>query len=277
MPTETPEVQLKVSAHDQVSSIIVSLLYLVGFAVFLLFMLWLTTRERDTTAQVQVTYLDELAGGDPAFADGRDFEEPSVEDLQDLAVSEMTEVMTALTDVASTVEANQEAAGGGATTTGTGERRQAGQGGDASVPRWERWEVRFNTTSLSVYAKQLQSLGIELAAVTSGTDKIEYASSLDRPKPETRSGKASTEKRLYMSYRSGQLKAFDRQLLSRAGIRTQGRLILQLYPASLENQLAGLEMQKAGGRPLKDIRKTVFDLRKAGSGFRFEVIEQRYQ
>ena len=274
---DMPQAQLKVSAHDRVSSMIVALLYLVGLMVFLLFMLWLTTRKSDGMAQVQVEYLDELLGGDPAFADGRDFEEPSVEDLQDLAMADVSEMMDALTDVASSVEASAELSGGSPNASRSGERRRAGQGGNASVPRWERWEVRYNTTSVSVYAKQLQSLGIELAAVDGGQDTIDYASGLDQPKPPTRQGKASAEKRLYLSYRRGQLKEFDRQILARAGIRTQGRMILQLYPRALEAQLARLEIQKAGGRPLKDIRKTVFDLRKSGGSYRFEVIEQRYK
>lgn len=253
------------------------MLYLGGFVVFLLFMLWLTTRKTSATSQIAVEYLDELPGGDPAFADGRDFEEPSVEDMQDLAMADSTELLDALTDVTSSMEASAEAPGGNSYESKSGERRRAGQGGNASVPRWERWEVRFNTTSLTAYAKQLQSFGIELAAVGGGRDQIDYASRLDKSKPDTRAGPTASEKRLYMSYRSGQLKAFDQQILAKAGVPTRGRMVLQFYPRQLENNMAALEMQKAGGRSLKEIRKTVFRVRKAGAGYQFEVIEQRYK
>lgn len=256
---------------------IVALLYLLGLVVFLLFMLWLTTRKSTATSQIAVEYLDELAGGDPAFADGRDFEEPSVEDMQDLAMADSTELLDALTDVASTIEASAAAPGGNSFESKSGERRRAGQGGSASVPRWERWEVRFNTTSLTEYARQLESLGIELAAVGGGQDQIDYVSKLDQATPEKRTGQASKEKRLYMSYRSGQLKEFDRQLLTKAGVRTAGRMVLQLYPRQLEAILASLEMQRAGGKSLQDIRKTVFNLRKSSGGYQFEVTEQRYK
>lgn len=253
------------------------MLYLVGFAVFLLFMLWLTTRKSAATAPIQVEYLDELPGGDPAFADGRDFEEPSIEDMQDLATSDSDSLLQAITDVASTAAGGAEAPSGNSYETRSGERRRAGQGGNASVPRWERWEVRFTTTSLAAYAAQLESFGIELSAVGGGRTEIDYATKLDAAKPTVRTGPSEDEKRMYMSYRSGQLKEFDRQLLNRAGINTRGRMMLQFYPPNVEANLAGLEMKKAGGRPLQDIRKTVFSCRPSGGGYRFEVIEQRFR
>ena len=271
------EAQLKVSAHDRVSSMIVAMLYLVGFAAFLLFMLWATTRKSGATSQIEVTYIDELPGGDPAFSDGRDFEEPSVEDMQDLASSDSDSILQAITDVASNVSAGAKVPAGNTNETRSGERRRAGRSGDASVPRWERWELRYSTTSLNDYAKQLESFGIELGAVGGGRTEIDYASKLDAAKPVVRKGPTEDETRMYMSHQSGQLKAFDRQLLNRAGINTTGRLTLQFYPRNVEGQLASLELAKAGGRPLKDIRKTVFSVQPSGGGYRFEVSEQRFR
>lgn len=253
------------------------MLYLVGLVVFLLFMLWLTTRKTTTTTQIAVEYIDELAGNDSSFSDGRDFEEPSAEDIQDLAVEDTTELLDAITDVASATEARSQNSTGNASESRSGAKRRPGQGGNASVPRWERWEVRFTTTSIAAYAKQLQSFGIELGVVGSGADQIQYAAGLEAATPTTRSGPAKQEKRMYMSYRSGRLKEFDRQLVSRANLPTSGRMILQFYPAAVENQLAGLEQQKAGGRPLKQIQKTVFGVRRTGGAYNFEVIEQRYR
>ena len=80
-----------------------------------------------------------------------------------------------------------------------------------------------------------------------------------------------------MTYRSGQLKAFDRQLLERAGIRTEGRIIVQFFPPKLEGQLAYLERQRAGNRPLAEIRKTVFAVNKSGGNYSFEVVDQLYR
>ncbi len=267
---------LKVSAHDRVSSFILAMLYLVGFVVILMFLLWMTTRASTATQQIEVEYIDELAGGEPSLGDGRDFEEPGLEDIQDLATPSAEQLLSAVTDVASSSSASADLMNGDSSQGGSGDRRLAGEGGDASVPRWERWEVRFTSTSPTKYAEQLDSFGIELAAI-GGREEIDYASQLSDATPSVRTAKGSEEKRMYMSYRSGQLKEFDRQLLTRAGIQTQGRTLLQFYPRNVEAQLATLERRKAGGRPLREIRKTVFGLRKEGSGYRFEVLEQLYQ
>ena len=277
-PPTQYEASLKVSAHDRVSSFIVAMLYLVGFVVFLLFLLWLTTRPTTASQQIAVEYLDELPGGDPALGEGRDFEEPGVEDIQDLATPETEQLLSAVTDVASTAPASSNAVAGNVSQgQGGGDRRRAGEGGNASVPRWERWEVRFTSTSLSKYAEQLQAFGIELAAAGGGREEVDYASELTQSRPSVRSGDGGSEQRLYMSYRSGQLKQFDRQLLQKAGVPTQGRTLLQFYPPAAEGTLAALERQYAKGRPLKDILKTVFAVKNAGPSYRFEVIEQRYR
>lgn len=271
-----PEATLKVSAHDRVSSFIVAMLYLLGCLVFLLFLLWLTTRPSQATQQVEVEYLDELMGGDPSVGDGREFEEPGVDDIQDLSVPDPEQLLAAVTDVASSTLASADTMDGNVTQGLGGDRRRAGEGGNASVPRWERWEVRFSSTSLSRYADQLEWFKIELAAAGGGRDKVDYATGLTDTKPKVRSAPGDLEKRLYMSYRSGALKQFDQQLLTRAGIPTQGRTLLQFYPRNIEARLASLEKRRAGGRPLKDIRKTIFGVRRQGGGYTFEVIDQKY-
>jgi hypothetical protein len=270
------EVSLKVSAHDRVSSFIVAMLYLVGCIVFLLFLLWLTTRATTATQQIEVEYLPELLGGEPALGEGRDFEEPGAEDIQDLATPDAEQLLAAVTDVASFSQASENTMGQVSKGMGAGDRRKAGEGGDVSVPRWERWEVRFTSTSLTRYAEQLQSFGIELAAAGGGREQVDYASALTQTKPTSRTAPGNQEKRLYMSYRSGQLKAFDEQLLRRAGIPTQGRTLLQFYPRQVEATLASLERKRAGNRPMRDVLKTVFSVKKSGPGYRFEVIEQQY-
>ena len=272
-----PAATLKVSAHDRVSSFIVAMLYLMGCVVFLLLLLWLTTRISTATQQVEVEYLDLEMGGEASVGDGREFAEPGVEEIQDLAVPDPEDLLAAVTDVASSTRASADSMVGNISQgQGGGDRRRAGEGGNASVPRWERWEVRFTSTSLAQYAEQLQHFNIELAAVGGGRDEVDYATQLTLGKPQTRSGPSNAEKRLYMSYRSGKLKDFDRRLLARAGIATPGRTLLQFYPRSIETRLAALERRRAGGRPLKEIKKTIFEVRKAGAGYKFEVTEQNY-
>ena len=257
---------------------IVALLFLVGFAVFLLFLIWLTNRAFVSQPAVPIAYVDDLPGGDPSFGEGRDFEEPGVDDIQDLVTPLAEDLLAAVTDVASNMPASSDAMTGEISQGhGGGDRRRAGSGGNASVPRWERWEVRYTATGLGDYAQQLQAFGVELAAVGGGVSEIAYATGLTKAKPDRRLGAGEDEKRLYMSYRSGQLKAFDRQLLGRAGIPTAGRLIVQFYPPNVEATLAALERRRAGNRPLADIRKTIFAVKQSGSNYSFEVIDQHYR
>ncbi len=279
VPLSAPlEAQLKVSAHDRVSSMIVALLFLLGFIVFLLFLLWLTNRALVSQPTIPVEYLDELPGGEPSFGVGRDFEEPGLDDIQDLTTPLLEVMLAAVTDIASITRAGSDAMTG-AVSRGTsgGDRRRSGHGGNARVPRWERWEVQFTSTRLADYAEQLEWFGIELAAAGGGIDQVDYATGLNKTKPDRRSAPGSGEQRLYMSYRQGQLKAFDRQLLRRAGIAVDGRLLVQFYPPRLEGTLAALERQRAGNRPLADIRKTVFAVKKSGREYSFEVIDQQYR
>ncbi len=50
-------------------------------------------------------------------------------------------------------------------------------------------------------------------------------------------------------------------------------MVLQFFPAELENRLAYMELQYQG-RKAKDIRRTRFGVRVAGKGFEFYVMEQ---
>jgi len=133
------------------------------------------------------------------------------------------------------------------------------------IPAWERWEIRFFTTGIQTYARQLDFFKIELGAVGGGSPEIDYAHNLAKSKPDRRSGKAEDEKRLYMTSPPGNATAeFDHQLIARAGITTQRRMVLQFYPEEIENLLARLETQaalKAGHTDPKEFLKTVFGVR----------------
>jgi hypothetical protein len=144
----------------------------------------------------------------------------------------------------------------------------------ATVPRWERWQVRFSAADLEAYARQLDYFGIELAAMGGGRANVDYASQLSRPRPLRRAGRSQDEQRLYMTWRSGELIEADRQLLAKAGIATADRVILQFYPPQAEAMLASLERQEAGEKDLRSIRRTVFGVRPKGRQFEFFVISQ---
>jgi hypothetical protein len=143
-------------------------------------------------------------------------------------------------------------------------------------PRVERWEIRFpDGNTPESYARQLDSLGIELGVV-GGSEKIQYASSFAKDKPNRREGPAAEEQRFYMTWRSGALRNLDAALLSRAEIPTTGRIVAQFYPAALERTLVELENQFAGKHELAEVRHTVFALTPLDKDYEFRVVEQEY-
>jgi hypothetical protein len=149
------------------------------------------------------------------------------------------------------------------------------------VPPWERWEIRFTTTGVAPYARQLDFFKIELGAAGGGKPVVEYASNLAAARPTRRTGKPDEEDRLYMSYRNtdNRLAAFDRQLLSKAGISADRRLVMQFYSKDLERQLMTLEAStpEARGRKPQEYLKTIFGIRETRAGFEFHVVDQYFR
>jgi hypothetical protein len=275
---------LGVSAYDRVSSLVVALIVFVGFFVAIMFLIWLTSRMTISQVSVPVDYLDEPAGrGEHAAGYDRDLEEPGLEEVEELLEPQMEAMLEAVTDLATTQAASLDAFQTDATATsrGTqlGDSRMAGPGGEGgALPRWERWEIHFTTRGLQAYARQLDSFGIELAAVGGGRPSVDYAGNLGSSRPRRRSGKGGDEKRLYMTWSRGVLKQFDRQLLAKAGVETDGRVLLQFYPPAVEKNLMmleQLEMRRRGIRSIDQVRKTVFGVRPAGSKYEFHVTDQR--
>ncbi len=277
--------ELAVSPYDRAASLLVALLLFVGIVVLGLLIVFFTSRVFTRQKAVAVT-MTQVAGRaeNAAFGFSRDLEPPGVEQYPDLLQPQLQETLTALPQVVAEKLAQLDdraidaemAAGAG---RGAGDARQVGAQGEGlveKIPRAERWEVRFEATSLDVYARQLDHFGIELATILAADNKVHYASHLAKARPDRRSADPAAEKRLYMTWRSGPLSAADRDLLARAGIPVGGGIMLQFYPAETENILAELERQRAGKRDVNEIRKTIFGVRQQDDTYAFYVIDQKY-
>lgn len=289
-PSRKPEtaaelpVQIRVSAYDRVAGFIVSSLILVGGLVAMMFIVWLTSRLVFRQRSVPVKLVENIGGrGDHAAGFARDLEAPGMEEMPELAEPQLEATMEAVTDAVSVVAASADVLDTPSVVTGRGEgglgdSRPPGPLGEGEdiIPRWQRWEVRWSTRGLSAYAQQLDFFKIELGAI-GGSPQVDYAYNFHKPRPDRRSGPPDQDKRLYMTWRSGTLEALDRTLLARAGIKTDGRLVVQFYPEAVEDQLAALEMENARGRKVNEFLKTVFGVRPVGAGYEFFVLEQRFR
>src|SRR5690606_1153498 len=103
------------------------------------------------------------------------------------------------------------------------------------------WEIHYASDKIDEYARQLDFFNIELGAAGGGSPQVDYASGFSGS-IKKRSGPPSDEKRLYMTWTSGTMKAMDRSLLGKAGINASGRVIMQFYPKPTEDQIATVEL-----------------------------------
>jgi hypothetical protein len=264
---------LKVSAYDHAASWLVALLIMVGVGVGALTVIWITTRVFTRPAPPEMILVEEEPGTE--MPEGPAISEPGLDELN-LEQPDVQDTLAAVTDAVSTVAASLDAIETAVSNRGSGgDQRRAG-GGD-HLPRWQRWEIRYLDTTLEAYVKQLEYFGIELGAMGGGRATVDYA--------QFQSGRAATrslpdgedDERLYFIWQGGRFREQDRTLLSQAGIATAGRMLCQFYSPELENQLALLEQEARGSRPLRDIRRTVFGVRAAGRGYEFYVVEIQWR
>ena len=266
---------LRVSAYDRVASMLIALLVLIGSTVLALLIIWLTSRVFARQDAVPVI-MEQIGEGGGAMGESMEMEAPNMDET-DLIQPELTDTLSAISDALAAqsavlanpaifAEMNQKG-------SGSGDGRMAGSGsGRPGRPR--HWEVQFSDATLETYARQLDFFKIELGVLKPG-NKVEYAFNLVKSRPDSRPGPADKEKRYYLTWRRGGLQEADRQLLQRAGIDSQGRLVLKFIPPELEAQLVGMERSRAGSKA-NNIRVTYFGIISEGQGYKFYITDQRY-
>ncbi len=281
------DLEIRVSRYDQAASLLVSLLILIGMGVLVLFILWLTGTFSFRNRSVPVTLVENVAGrGDHAPGFERDMEAPGLEEMPELAEPQLEAALEAVTDAVSSVAASMDVLDTASTVTskgegGRGDSRPPGPlgEGDNIIPRWERWEVRWTSSGLDAYARQLDFFKIELGAA-GGSPNLDYAYDLSKGIKKRQETNSKNEKRMYMTWKGGTLQEFDKSLLARAGIATSNRLLMQFYPQPVEDELAEIEMANAvskGHSDVKEFLKTIFGVRPQGREYEFYVIEQRFR
>tara|TARA_A100001391_G_scaffold204899_2_gene202363 strand:+ start:247 stop:1263 length:1017 start_codon:yes stop_codon:yes gene_type:complete len=277
---------LRTSKFDAVSSLFLAVILFLGVFVFMLFIVWLTMRMPVRVKPIEPIIENAAGRADNAEGFERDFEPPGAEEVEELTEPTLQDTIEAVTDAVSSVAASLDTmntnASASTSGSGKGDSRPPGPEGEGEdiVPRFERWQLNFSAKNIKAYSQQLDFYKIELGAI-GGSQGVDYASNLSTRPQSRHSDDSKAEKRLYFMWTTNSpLKSYDIQLLGQAGITTNGRQIIKFIPDQLENQLAHTELEYAaakGHKSVTEIAKTVFQSKPSGSGFAFEVTEQRYR
>ncbi|MCH2589137.1 MAG: hypothetical protein MK004_11795 [Planctomycetales bacterium] len=282
---------MAVTRFEQVSSLMISIVIGLVFATIVTFALWLSTVEAEEVGPAEMEMI-ELAGGvDDGNPDEtlkvespeEEIEDPALteEETDETEIEEVFENVVELSDnaaeqVEQQFETQAQNSGKVGSKAGTGSRPLGSGPGEGGIPRHQRWFIRFaQGSSLTEYAKQLDFFGIELGALFAAQKRLVYVKNFSSKPVRRNVMTGANEKRLYMNWQSGSLRKTDHQLFKRAGINTQGAMVLHFYPSSTENMLAKLE-KEFRNRNVKTIRRTIFSVRKRGKGYRFLVTRQTY-
>lgn len=270
------------SQYETVASLVITLLILIGLAVLLLFAIWLTAallRNRNVEA-VPVMLFDSGTG----VVDNAEFdpevsfpgmelesEEPTLQEALQIISDAIARNSTFFADPAQP-EDDILLAGG---TQGDGRTSGEGDG----TPGKRHWEFVFpEGNTVAEYARQLDFFGIELGVLQPG-GKVACVSQLSSRSPKVNIQPSEFEKRYYMTWLKGDLQNAEKEILDKARVDHQEKLILKFLPAELEAKLAGMEYAHAGEKRDR-IRATYFGVRRLtgrGGGYEFHVLDQIYR
>jgi hypothetical protein len=289
------------SIYDRVTSFLMAVVLGAILIVGLLGLIYITNQAYASrvTAPLQIVEVTGGGGGTPEGTPGStekldvpgagaapqasnndeeagEFEEPSVQTAPGAMLDAVAEAGSGLAEV----DLGAEMPSSGSVATGKRASRLGSGGpglgfgpGDGVVAREQRWSLIFNEgQSDAEYARQLDTLGVELAVVA-GPNQLIYVSNLSGPQPTKRYGSGRSDGRLYFLWQGRGRKSSDLSLLRKAGIDVGEGVVLQFYPKAVEDQLAQLEVRYRGRQPA-EIRITRFEVVPRGDGYGFQVIAQ---
>jgi len=269
--------KLGVNTYDRVSSLLVSLLVMVGVIVLGLVIVFFA-RRLYLSQVVRPIGISDPRPDNAAKGFKQDMEPPGLEDAPDLIDPQLQDTLNTITESLNASSAilsdevidNPGDVGKG---SGFGDSRASGAGGEGGQEPAR--EIRFKPSNPAEYAKYLDHFKIELA-VLGRDNKVYYAYNLIKSKPDTRVGDPLKDNRLWMNSAGSPSAALDKQLVQKAGIAGRGSIILQFYPPETQAILFKLEEQKAGRKPIDQIKRTVYRVARQGNGFAFSVESQEY-
>lgn len=268
---------LQVNSYDRASSILVASLIITTAIVVGLMIIFFTSRVVTVTPAIPVTAINEGPGETDAPSGVENPDTPGVEDAPEELTQEIVQTLNVMDGLVAAQLAliDDESIDDPSTTTkgnSTGDRRGTSDGGGPGEPTRQ---LRFQPDSFAQYAEWLDSAGMEIG-VLGEDNRVYYASGLSTPNPTVREGDPADEARLYFNTRGGPLEPLDQRLVAKAGIAGRGSIVLLFCGPETQQRLLQLEIEKAGGRPIEEIKLTVFRVLPNNGAFELIVEEQNY-
>ena len=274
--------KMRTHLFDQVSSLLMALIVLIGSMVAMMFVAWVLTSSQQIDLKPPVRITSVTFGSSQSVE--QDFEEPAESEIESLVEPTLEQTVQHVTDLPSTVRAQfaiQGPNGDGEFKGTKASELSVGPAGSPDVPKYLRWELRFNARSEKEFAAQLDQLNIELGAFGGGEKGIDYVAAPFDKSSTRHSSDPEAEKRLYFSWnKPTPLQRYEQRLVQRAGIAYSGRQLVKFIPPELEISLADKELEYAqshGFDSVAAIAKTVFQCRAVAGKYDFAVIDQRYR
>ena len=281
---------LRSSRYERVCIALTSVLLLLGTITALMLLAWLTRAPGPSQPAAQVA----MGGNGPEEKLNAPPDQP-VLDFQPPAEQELPETSQALArpamesiplivesqlvtlDALGEMEADRNRSG----KQGAGGDGPLGGGIlkiDAAAKSCDRWEIRFSTSDIEEYKRQLDYFGIELGVAGGGVETVDYVKGFTSARPTTRLAQdPKTEKRIRFLYRDGPLKQADRELARAAGIEIEERVVFQFYTTEMYQTLLKLENDRMKPRSISEVVRTVFGIRRNEDRYEFYVMRQDYR
>lgn len=274
---------IKISDYDRVTSFLIALNLMMGLAVGILLLMWLSTIDIIRIEPIPVIMVEPKPPGDNPKGYEEDVEAPGLEEIQDFTEPRIEETFLAVTDLVTSVSGALVALNTGATSssygTGMGDRRSpGGDGGGGGADYSDRWRVNITSRNIDSFARILDSFGIECVVFGGGVKTFDYAQNLSDTAPTAYSREKPDGRGVY-DPTDANARLWTSELCVKAGIAVQGRFPTHVYPIVLNTQLTKLEFASAtaAGKTMDEVRRSTFEVRGSGGAFEFFVTKQEYK
>jgi len=273
--------QMQLSLYDRVSAVLWSLTMIFGVLALFSVIMWLQlARHQAEVIAGAATYVPIPLGmgepGDPRpLGVGDDAEDPGIEEFYEVDMPQLADAVEAVTDAPSRFrgmlgefDGDAEFMGKG---RGLGSKTGGGGGGGGSA---DRWSIEYESENLGKYVEQLGAFGVEIGFVSKVIDRVEVLIDLQTA-PQIRAATKADERRIYFIHSNSKLRSWDLRLAQNAGVKPDGKIMVQFYPEATKQRLLQLEAAEAVARNIdpQKIQRTTFRVRPAGNGYEYFVAD----